>query len=53
MTASAIPTGRYRWVICTLLFFVITINYVDRQVLGVLKPMIEKTWGGAKITDCP
>ena len=35
------PAGRYRWAICALLFFVITINYIDRQVLGVLKPVIE------------
>ena len=25
--------GNFRWVICALLFFVITINYVDRQVI--------------------
>ena len=37
--------GRYRWVICALLFFAITINYVDRQVLGVLKPVLEKEMG--------
>jgi len=34
--------GRYRWSICALLFCVITINYVDRQVIGVLKPIIEQ-----------
>jgi MFS transporter, ACS family, hexuronate transporter len=28
--------GRYRWVICALLFFATTINYVDRQVIGIL-----------------
>src|SRR5690349_23968776 len=28
--------GRYRWVICGLLFFATTVNYVDRQVLGIL-----------------
>lgn len=28
--------GHYRWVICGLLFFATTINYVDRQVLGLL-----------------
>jgi MFS transporter, ACS family, hexuronate transporter len=28
--------GHYRWVICALLFFATTINYVDRQVLGLL-----------------
>jgi MFS transporter, ACS family, hexuronate transporter len=28
--------GRYRWIICALLFFATTINYLDRQVLGIL-----------------
>jgi len=28
--------GNYRWVICALLFFATTINYVDRQILGIL-----------------
>jgi len=34
--------GRYRWVICGLLFFATTINYVDRQVLGLLKETIQR-----------
>ncbi|MEF9950572.1 MAG: MFS transporter, partial [Mucinivorans sp.] len=29
--------GKYRWTICTLLFFATTINYLDRQVLSLLK----------------
>ena len=29
--------GHYRWVICALLFFATTINYVDRQVIGILE----------------
>jgi ACS family hexuronate transporter-like MFS transporter len=29
--------GNYRWVICSLLFFATTINYMDRQVIGYLK----------------
>ncbi len=33
--------GRYRWVICALLFFATTINYVDRQVLGILAPTLQ------------
>jgi len=41
--------GRYRWAICALLFFVITINYIDRQVLGVLKPIIEEDLGWSEI----
>lgn len=29
--------GRYRWTICALVFFATTINYLDRNVLGLLK----------------
>jgi len=32
--------GHYRWTICALLFFSTTINYMDRQVLGLLKPVL-------------
>ncbi|WPV65197.1 MFS transporter [Chitinophaga sp. LS1] len=32
----------YRWVICSMLFFATTINYLDRQVVGYLKPILEK-----------
>ncbi len=32
--------GHYRWTICALLFFSTTINYMDRQVLGLLKPTL-------------
>jgi MFS transporter, ACS family, hexuronate transporter len=31
-------TGRYRWVICALLFFATAINCVDRQMIGTLAP---------------
>ena len=34
-----------RWYICGLLFFATTINYIDRQVLGLLKPVLEKELG--------
>lgn len=34
--------GHYRWLICSLLFFATTINYLDRQVVGYLKPILEK-----------
>lgn len=34
-------TGNYRWTICALLFFASTINYLDRQVIGILKPLLE------------
>jgi len=32
----------YRWLIVTLLFFATTINYLDRQIIGLLKPVLEK-----------
>ncbi|MGH7940443.1 MAG: MFS transporter [Limisphaerales bacterium] len=35
-------TGKYRWVICALLFFACTVNYMDRQVLGLLKPLLSQ-----------
>jgi len=34
--------GNIRWVICALLFFATTINYMDRQVLGLLAPDLQK-----------
>jgi ACS family hexuronate transporter-like MFS transporter len=34
--------GKYRWVVVTLLFFATTINYLDRQVIGLLKDNLEK-----------
>jgi len=37
--------GRYRWVICALLFFATTINYIDRQVLGILAPTLQRDIG--------
>jgi ACS family hexuronate transporter-like MFS transporter len=33
--------GRYRWVICGLLFAATAINYIDRQTIGVLKPTLQ------------
>jgi ACS family hexuronate transporter-like MFS transporter len=30
----------YRWIICALLFFATTINYVDRKVLSLLQPYL-------------
>jgi ACS family hexuronate transporter-like MFS transporter len=41
--------GRKRWVICALLFFAATINYVDRQVIGILKPTLQAEFGWTEI----
>ena len=39
------PVGRYRWVICALLFFATTINYIDRQVVSLLGPTLSAEFG--------
>ncbi|MFT3996468.1 MAG: MFS transporter [Asticcacaulis sp.] len=48
MNATATPAtpasgmSRYRWVICALLFIAIGINYIDRQMIGILKPTLQE-----------
>jgi MFS transporter, ACS family, hexuronate transporter len=46
---AAKATGSYRWRIGALLFFATTINYVDRQVLGVLAPHLQTVIGWNEI----
>lgn len=41
--------GHFRWSICALLFFATTINYMDRQVLGILAPFLQKQIGWNEI----
>ena len=31
----------HRWAVCGLLFFATTINYIDRQILSLLKPILD------------
>lgn len=40
-TTTTSPIGRYRWRICALLFFATTLNYLDRQVIGILAPDLQ------------
>ncbi|GGE90296.1 MFS transporter [Sphingomonas prati] len=47
--ASARPRGNVRWVICALLFFATTINYIDRQVIGILKPLLQTELGWTEV----
>lgn len=46
-------TGSYRWTICALLFFATTVNYLDRQVLSLLKPTLEEKfkWTNSDYAD--
>jgi ACS family hexuronate transporter-like MFS transporter len=40
-TSFAANSGRYRWFVCSLLFFATTVNYIDRQILSLLKPLLD------------
>lgn len=42
---AATKSGRYRWLIVGLLFFATTVNYIDRTMLGLLAPSLEKELG--------
>ncbi|MGX7927801.1 MFS transporter [Tsuneonella sp. HG094] len=45
-TGAAVErAGRYRWVIVALLFAATAINYIDRQMIGVLKPTLTAEFG--------
>ena len=33
--------SNYRWTVCALIFIATTINYLDRQVISILKPLLE------------
>jgi MFS transporter, ACS family, aldohexuronate transporter len=48
-TAVTTRVGRFRWTICGLLFLAATINYVDRQVIGILKPTLQAEFGWSEI----
>jgi len=41
--------GRYRWRVCAMLLLATSINYIDRQVLGVLAPFLQERIGWNEI----
>jgi ACS family hexuronate transporter-like MFS transporter len=48
-TQPAGPVGRRRWLICGLLFFATSVNYMDRQVIGLLKPTLQLQFGWTEV----
>lgn len=42
-------SGQVRWMICGLLFFAASVNYMDRQVIGLLKPTLQAQFGWTEI----
>ncbi|WP_114951388.1 MFS transporter [Sphingosinicella terrae] len=49
-TSGGWSVGRVRWGICALLFFATTINYIDRQMISVLKPTLQAEYGWSETT---
>src|ERR1700683_1737638 len=47
--SGGVFAGNFRWIICALLFFGVTKNYMDRQVLGVLKGTLQHEFGWNEI----
>jgi len=47
--AQPARAGGFRWTICGLLFLAATINYIDRQVIGILKPTLQQQFGWSEI----
>jgi MFS transporter, ACS family, hexuronate transporter len=45
LRTAGLLADRYRWLICGLLFLGVTKNYMDRQVLGVLKGPLQHQFG--------
>lgn len=43
------PGANIRWIICALLFFATTINYIDRQIIGILKPTLQAELGWSEV----
>jgi ACS family hexuronate transporter-like MFS transporter len=48
-TERSTSIGYFRWTICALLFIATTINYIDRQVIGILKPTLQAEFGWTEI----
>ena len=49
-TLSAGPQlGRVRWTVCAMLFAATSINYMDRQVIAILKPTLEHSIGMTEV----
>jgi ACS family hexuronate transporter-like MFS transporter len=46
---GAVAVGRSRWGICALVFLATTLNYIDRQVIGILKPELARQLGWNEI----
>jgi ACS family hexuronate transporter-like MFS transporter len=49
LNIAAQKIGNYRWTVVALLFFATTINYLDRQVIGLLKPTLQQEFAWSEV----
>jgi len=49
-SASGTRLGRVRWTICAMLFVATSINYMDRQVIAILKPTLQQSIGLTEVS---
>jgi MFS transporter, ACS family, hexuronate transporter len=49
-SSSGARLGRVRWTICAMLFVATSINYMDRQVIAILKPTLEHSIGLTEVS---
>ena len=48
--SSSTRLGRVRWTVCAMLFVATSINYMDRQVIAILKPTLEHSIGLTEVS---
>ncbi len=45
LAAAGAASTHVRWIVCALLFFATTVNYVDRQILALIKEFVDREIG--------
>ena len=48
-SSPGLRLGRVRWTVCAMLFVATSINYMDRQVIAILKPTLEHSIGMTEV----
>ena len=49
-SSPGLRLGRVRWAVCAMLFVATSINYMDRQVIAILKPTLEHSIGMTEVS---
>ena len=49
-SSPGLSLGRVCWAVCAMLFVATSINYMDRQVIAILKPTLEHSIGMTEVS---